>query len=146
MDIVPVDYVSQVITTLAARPESLGQVFHLANPQPTPYNEVLDLVREAGLPLQAVPFAQWRSQLLSLALQLGNESWQPFLPLLEEVTAEQVFMPAFDCRNTLAGLDAQAAANGESSLRCPPLDANLLVTYLDFFRRSGLLTVSRLAR
>jgi hypothetical protein len=82
--------------------------------------------------VEAVPFDQWRQKLFDLASQFGGPAANPFLPLLEEVAVEQVFMPAFDCRQTLAGLAG-------SDVDCPPVSPELLATYLSYFSNRGLI-------
>src|SRR5690606_1672840 len=107
-------------------------IFHLNNPEPMPYGRLLQLAPGIGLQLRAVPFEQWRDALARRALRAGGDGAAALLPPLEEVSAEQVFMPAFDCRNTLQGLAA-------SDISCPPVGLALLQTYFDYFRRKGLL-------
>ena len=132
VDVVPVDYVSGAIVRLSQRPVSLGQSFHLANPEPMPYADLIAWVRSLGLSLEAVPFEEWRRRLFALAGKAEADGAEPFLPLLEEVTAEQVFMPSFDCRHTLDGLE-------DSGVACPPVGPALLSTYLAYFGRQGTL-------
>ncbi|MFL7870837.1 MAG: thioester reductase domain-containing protein, partial [Anaerolineales bacterium] len=143
VDIVPVDFVSKAIVTLAARPESWGQAFHISNPRPASYSDMLKWLAELGLPLQVFSFDQWRAKMVGLAMAAGGENWNPFLPILEEATADQVFMPAIDCQNTLVGLAAIADDNGGDPLTCPEVDSRLLATYLNNFQRRGLLAGSQ---
>ncbi len=137
IDIVPVDYVSRAIVALAQRERAEGQVYHLNNPQPLPYRRLLELAPGLGLQLTTVSFDEWRSRLAHAALRSQGDGAASFLPLLEEVSAEQVFMPAFDCRNTLAGLAGSGVA-------CPPVRPVLLQTYFDYFRRKGYLAAPAL--
>ena len=143
VDIVPVDYVSKALVTLAlgrggstgkggsrTAPTTTGQIFNLSNPGTMPYRDLLAWANAAGLPLRALPFKQWRRLLVDMAQQFSAESWNPFLPLLDEVTVEQVFMPAFDCHNTLQGLSG-------SGVTCPPVGSELLQTYLAFLQSSS---------
>jgi thioester reductase-like protein len=134
VDIVPVDYVSAAIIHLSRQPESLGQIFHLSNPHPVPYRALRGWLREMGITFNTVPFTEWRQRLAEQAAQFGGEFVGPFLPLLEEVSAEQAYMPPFDCRNTLSGLAG-------SGIVCPPLGPALLRTYLAYYGRQGLLPV-----
>jgi hypothetical protein len=62
----------------------------------------------------------------------GGDDWAPFLPLIEEISEEQVFMPLFDCQNTLDGLAG-------SSVSCPPVSMALFGTYITYFNRTGFL-------
>jgi amino acid adenylation domain-containing protein/thioester reductase-like protein len=132
VDVVPVDYVSAAIVYLSRKPASSGQIFHLSNPQPLPYRALLAWSSAEGMALKAVPFTAWRQMLAQRAAQLGGEFVGPFLPLLEEISAEQAYMPPFDCRNTLAGLAG-------SGIACPPVAPALLRTYLDYYGRQGFL-------
>ena len=136
VDIVPVDYVSKALVTLAlgrgaSQSTPTGKIYNLSNPQPMPYRDLLHLVNEAGLALRPVPFDQWRQMLVSMVQGLGGAGWNPFLPLLEEVTVDQVFMPAFDHSRTLQALSG-------SGVNCPPVGPELLQTYLRFFQASGV--------
>jgi len=129
VDIVPVDYVSKALVTLALGAPT-GRIFNLSNPQTMPYDTLLSLVNDAGFPLRPLPFERWRQLLVDMVQGLGGEGWNPFLPLLEEVTAEQIFMPGFDNSNTLQGL----AGTG---IICPAVGRELLQTYLGYFQASG---------
>ncbi len=132
VDLVPVDYVSAAIVALLGRADSLGCTFNLPNPSTMPFNDVLAWTASFGLPLRKVSFEQWRQMLIELATQFGGELANPFLPLLDEVTADQIFMPTFDCTNTLSGLV-------DSNIKCPPVAPPLLQTYLDYFGRIGFI-------
>jgi len=136
VDVVPVDYVSGAILRLSQQPASLGQTFHLANPEPVPYADLVASVRSLGLALEAVPFDEWRRRLFALAGKADGSGAEPFLPLLEEVTAEQVFMPSFDCRRTLDGLK-------DGDVICPPVGPSLLSTYLAYLGRQGAFPAQR---
>jgi len=136
VDVVPVDYVSGAIVELSQqtngdrRLAGGGQIYHLANPHTLPYADLLDWARQSGMPVRALPFEAWRAEMFRRALALGGAGWNPFLPLIEEVSEEQVFMPPFDCRNTLAALEG-------SEVRCPPVGPALLGTYLGYLVSSG---------
>ena len=136
VDVVPVDYVSRAIVHLSRQPESWGKVFHLCNPQPFDYKEVIEWVRSRGFPIQEVPFDQWRVELFDQAIRAPDSGWAPFLPLIEELEEGQVYMPQFDCQNTLDGLEG-------SRIEYPPDGHRLLDTYLAYFVRSGFLEAAR---
>jgi amino acid adenylation domain-containing protein/thioester reductase-like protein len=131
-DVVPVDYVSGAIVALSRQPESFGKVFHLANPSPLPFPQVVAWLRQRGYPVRQVSFAEWQAELLSLAARFPASVSSPYLPLVEEVSLEQVFMPRFDCANTLAALQG-------TGLVCPPLDSALLGLYLNRLMQTGIL-------
>ncbi len=132
VDIVPVNYVSSAIVTLSLRDDSLGRVFHLSNPQPMPYELLLDFLDEQGISLEKVTFDEWRARLLNLAERMGDIHSAPFMPLLEETKEEQVYWPHFDCRNAILGLKGTA-------IKCEPVGPNLMHTYLSYLRNIGFL-------
>jgi hypothetical protein len=125
VDIVPVDYVSGAIVALSKRPDSIGGIFHLANTGPLAYGDLLDWVGEQGMTLEQIPFIEWRQRLAALMTAVGGDEVAAFAPLLDEVTADQIFMPAIDCANTLAGLE-------NSEISCPPVDGRLMTTYFHY--------------
>lgn len=136
VSIVPVDYVSKAIVQLSKAPDSLGKVYHLDNPEPGKFREILKWIQSMGLEFRRVSFEEWQAELFERALKQGNEGWMSFLPLVEAVDQEMVYMPRFDCRNTVAGLS-------ESSVSCPPVDFDLLSTYLNHFLRSEFIKLPK---
>ena len=127
---VPVDYVSRAIIELSRGPRNLGSTFHLSNPRPLPYQELVQTIQSLGIPLTVVSFDQWRNELANRVASAENSDWLSFLPLIEEVDESQVFMPPFDCRNTLDGL-------ANSDVYCPPVGFELFSTYLKYFDQLG---------
>ena len=53
-------------------------------------------------------------------------------PIFSDSMLEEAKLPAFDCRNTLAGL-------AKTSITCPSIDSKLLKTYFSYFVTSGFL-------
>jgi len=131
VEIAPVDFCSAAIVELSLRGDSIGKTFHLANPQRWAYRELVEWVRAQGYPLQLAPYEEWRDRLLALARQLGGDDWGAFLPLLQETESGQIYMPAIDASNTLAGL-------ADTGVRCAPLGPELMGRYLSYFARAGL--------
>ncbi len=132
VDVVPVDFVSRAIVSISRRAAPEGRVFHLGNPVTYPYEEMVDLVRRLGLPVDVVPFDHWRESLFRRSLAAEGEDWNAFLPILEEVEIEQIFMPRFGMANTLSALSG-------TGISCPPVGPPLLSHYLKFFSQAGFL-------
>jgi thioester reductase-like protein len=122
VDIVPVNYVSRAIVELSNQSDSIGGIFHLANTSPMDYSDLLEWIEQQGMPVEQVPFIEWRQRLGELMMAVGGEAVAAFAPLLEEVTADQIFMPTIDCANTLSGLEG-------SEVACPPVSPALMATY-----------------
>ncbi len=58
-DLSPVDYVSKAIINLSVRPESYGNVFHLTNPKPWDWVEVVQWLRSLNYDVKLIPYADW---------------------------------------------------------------------------------------
>ncbi len=132
VNIVPVDFVSAAIVHLSKDPENLGRVYHLDNPEPLHFSKLADWLVAQGFNARKVSFNDWRAELFQQVTHLPSDGWAPYLPLIEEVEEEQVFMPEFDLRNTLAGLEG-------SGIHCHPVDGQLFSTYMKYFIPRGFL-------
>jgi thioester reductase-like protein len=144
--IVPVDYVSKAIVHISRQKESLGKAFHLVNSQFLDSNMLLNAIRSFGYPLQQISYEQWRTELLKVAGNSPEHALYPLVPFfparesdrvsktesLEKRTTKSAVLQ-FDCQNTLAGLAG-------TSIVCPPIDNQLLGTYLSYLiqRSSGV--------
>jgi amino acid adenylation domain-containing protein/thioester reductase-like protein len=129
IDTTPVDYVSQALVRLSDQPESSGQIFHLTNPKPARWTEILDSIE--GHQIQRISYKEWLETLQILASSGEENALGALLPLLIEKLpgTEYTYFDissmtkAFDCQNTLRGLSG-------TELACPPADLDLLSTTL----------------
>jgi thioester reductase-like protein len=135
VNIVPVDFVSGAIVHLSRDSKNLGKVYHLDNPEPLHFAKLADWMAEQGFDARKVTFDEWRAELFKQLPHLPSDGWEPYLPLIEEVDEEQVYMPEFDLSNTLTGLK-------DSGIECHPVNARLFTTYLDYFTPQGFLEKS----
>jgi thioester reductase-like protein len=137
LDLTPVDYVAQAIAELSRRPESLGHAFHLTNPNPLKTQVLTEWMERSELDVQLVPYETWRERLFDLADQTQIQTDK--LRLLADVLVPRLLAdddaravhPRFDCRHTL-----DALAN--TGVLCPPVDARLLSTGLEYLKRTGV--------
>jgi thioester reductase-like protein len=132
LQIAPVDYVIQTLVYLSRREESIGKTFHLVNPRPLPWKDLVTWTRSFGYPLQDVTFEEWRSQLLGQVANSQASALYALSPFLSDSILDFAKLPRFDCSQTI---DALAG----TSLNCPPLDSELLRTYFSAFIRNGFL-------
>lgn len=124
VDVVPVDYVSRAIVRLSLTRVPDGRIYHLGNPKTYPYLEMVSLLQRLGLSVDLVPFDDWREILFRHAMEGHSGEWNAFLPIIEEVEFQRIWMPAFDSTNTVAGLEG-------SGISCPPVGPELLTRYLE---------------
>jgi len=132
VNLVPVDFVSGAIIHLSRNPKNLSKVYHLDNPEPIHFNKLAGWLAEQGFQVRTVSFDEWRAELFRQVPHLPSGSWEPYLPLIEEVEEGQVFMPEFDLSNTLNGLHG-------SGIFCHPVNGQLFTTYLQYFIPHGFL-------
>ncbi|MFK0730118.1 MAG: amino acid adenylation domain-containing protein [Gloeotrichia echinulata GP01] len=140
VNLTPIDYASQAIFHLSQQPESIGKVFHIVNPDPLPWSQLVSNIRSFGYPIQLLPHQDWQTQLLKLDNSSGN-ALNPILSLFTETNSPSqmtylekflVSAQAFDCQNTLNGL-------ASTSIVCPSLNAKLMNVYFYYLMESGFL-------
>ncbi|MEQ9237073.1 non-ribosomal peptide synthetase family protein [Coleofasciculus sp. E2-BRE-01] len=128
-NIVPVDYVSRAIVHLSRQKESIGKAFHLVNPQILHSSQLIDQIRSLGYPLEQLSYDQWRTKLLNTTQGSSEHplyALVPFFPARDaEAETSNSGVLQFDGQNTLAGLAG-------TSITCPPVDHQLLNTYLAY--------------
>ena len=135
LNLSPVDYVSKAIVSLSNQKESIGKAFHLVNPKPLPLKEMANYIHSLGYPIELVAYEQWRSQLINTVDSPENALY-PLLSIFAEETSNSQSQNSplqhFDCQNTLTGLV-------ETSIVCPPVDAEVLSTYFCYLFQTGFL-------
>lgn len=135
-DIMPVDYTSKSIIHLSRQKANCGKVFHLVNSQLLHTNMLFKVIHYCGYQLEKTSRDEWRSQLKKIAKSSPEHPLYPLVPFLltkqsEEETSQSGILQ-FDCQNTLDGLT-------DTSLVCPAIDEQLLITYLSYLIKQGFL-------
>lgn len=140
IDMTPVDYVSQAIVHLSRQPQSIGQAFHLINPQPLAMDDLIHALNSVGYSIKKVPYQQWQT-----VIKQQQNALAPLATVITEAIADDqctrlemwlAGTQVFDCSNTIKGLHGAAIA-------CPLADQKLLRTYLDYFIESSFLEVPK---
>lgn len=138
LEMTPVDFVSRAIVSLATRKSSLGQSFHLCCPPgaEAQINDIMHWVATAGYQLQQVSYGDWFEELSRVVEQGQENELATFLPLLPQPgkppqDASQRLMIVQDNRYTMKTL-------ARDSITCPPVDQNLLHTYLAYMAQDRL--------
>jgi thioester reductase-like protein len=81
MDMTPVDYVSEAILSLATSGRALGQIYHLSNPRPVSFQDLVSSLRDYGYPVRRVPYEDWRAEIVTLAQRSSDNPFAPLVPL-----------------------------------------------------------------
>ena len=143
VDMTPVDFVSQAIAHLSMQKESLGKAFHLFNPNPIPWRELVSWMRSFGYNIQHLSYNNWESMLMDKWQRKtldetefnAKSALHSLVLLLVKNTNDSnsnLPEPQIDCQNTLNGL-------ANTSIVCPAIDDKLLRTYFSYLIQSGFL-------
>ncbi len=124
-DMAPVDYVAAAIGTLSRTHAGYGADFHFYNPRTIRFGEVVDVLRDFGYPVRAVPFARWHEELTEAVTRDGDPALSAIAAVVDPNSTPR--RTVFDCSHTEATVGRP----------CPPADAALLRRYLTHYVRTG---------
>ncbi len=140
IDLVPVDFVAAAVAAMSLRDDLAGRRFNLLNPRPMHQSSFYAALRARGHTVAEVPFAQWRSRLLRAPQDDPDNPLARFALYYRTITPQVMRRLEATLRVRLPIDDADARAVLErEGICCPPLDARLLGTYLDYYQAQGLL-------
>jgi len=132
LNMCPVDYVANASVAIALRPKSWGNVFHIANPLPCPFEDFLGQLAEYGWPVAEVPYPQWQKEVSDVAVRLGPRfALFPLLHLVLGDLPKESSSPIPDATNTAHALEGTA-------IRCPTVP-EVMGTYLSYLVQVGFL-------
>src|SRR5690625_161084 len=60
MEMSPVDYIAKSIITISNKIEWQNQSFHIFNNHPFEYNQLIDMINEAGYEIKAASYEKWK--------------------------------------------------------------------------------------
>lgn len=143
---IPVDALSHALVHGVAHPDPAGRTYHLISPGPTTWHDVGRAIQACGYPLELVSYAEWKQRLR----RFGREPDNALRPLVHFFTTTprqhprpvpDVFLqpprPVIDTTATEAFLRP-------AGLVPPPIDLDVMATYLRYFVRQGWLHASAL--
>ncbi len=144
LDMSPVDYVSKSVVYLSRQETSVGKAFHLQHPQPASLKSLVDWVRSFGFSLKMIPYEEWQAELINNVTSQDNPLYtlRPFL--LERWSDEQITIPDLylQARRPIISCEETLEALNGSSIVCPPIDSQLLMTYTSYLVQTGFLTLA----
>ncbi len=128
MEMTPVDFVAEAILHIASEPGTYGGVYHLANPDPPPADEVFDLLKGQGYPLGRLPYEDWLQRLDAAPPEEGSpgEMLRGASPEAEDLWEGNLYED---------GNARRALGEGEPSR--PAIGGDLLETYAGYFTEQG---------
>jgi amino acid adenylation domain-containing protein/thioester reductase-like protein len=137
LNMTPIDYACKAIVYLSRQPKSLGQAFHIINPEPLSWKKLIEEVINLGYIIQLLPHEEWQEKLI----KLDSDSDNALIPMRSlftgksktQMTYLETFLSAgraFSCQKTIEILQ-------ETSIICPRIDNNLLKAYFSYFVQNG---------
>lgn len=127
----PVDFAARALVHLGeTRPPGSERPFHLMAPYDIPYGTAYSWMRRAGFRLRAAEYPLWRRRLLNRAADLPESVAALGWAMPEEEQGGDVLPPR-------ALSDHTDALLGEAGIRCPPLDEELFLSYLEVGEARG---------
>lgn len=138
LDFVPVDTLAAAIVQVATGRQARRRVYHMTNPQPARFADMLDRMLAAGYAIRTAPYQEWVAELVRYVGENPTSATAPFLSLCvdrgnkADISVKEMYFD--DVFPRLGRNNAQADLAG---LRCPPVDADLLDRYLEYFVSSG---------
>lgn len=127
IDVTPVDYASSTITDLILKKETIGRVYHICNPSPITYMELIEIINKCGYSVETMEFGKYVQWLLDPTDTKNQEALELAMALLEgEGARDSAFI--YDCETTSAFLEP-------TSLRCAYTDLSFidkLIAYANY--------------
>ncbi|WP_457028775.1 non-ribosomal peptide synthetase [Kitasatospora sp. P5_F3] len=142
LNLVPIDFAAGAVVRLATHRAAEGQTYHLTNPREAMLGDLVERLRAYGHPIRTVGYHAWVDALLAHLADRPDHPFAPFVPLFTTeaagggATVEELATSRFSPRLDRAGIERDLAGSG---LVCPPVDAELLDRYLDYFHASGFI-------
>jgi amino acid adenylation domain-containing protein/thioester reductase-like protein len=131
LNLVPVNFVTRALVNLSQQQEPCGRAFHLVNPKPIEWQELLSWMTRKGYSLEMVSYQSWCELLLKLVAEGSDNVLVPLEKVVTNPHLLQKLLGAFHFENENIG---------DRALVCPPVNDKLLETYFAYFTQSGLLT------
>lgn len=137
LEISPVDFCAKSIAHIALSGQYRNQIFHITDSPAIHWREVMEMVRQYGYEIEAVPYQQWYKRLSGSMESTEGNALSKFFPLFGEETpskdaGDEGSYPVY--RN-----ERLKAALAGSGIECPPLDKHLMNRYLTYFIDIGYL-------
>ncbi len=122
-DMMPVDVVARGLVTIALG-EGVGN-YHYFNPRRLPIPDAIAAMRDFGLAVREVPYADWRRALIAAVAAKQDNALAAFAGMFPERPDPRE--PEFDCSATFAA----------GGIDCPAADRALFASYLRHLETRG---------
>lgn len=117
-DFTPIDYASRAIVELSVRQKSANRIFHICNPNPLPYDELIAMVNKLGYVVETLPFDDYSTWLLNPSFGIQEDALHLAMGQLEGDGAKDSAY-RYGCTVTTALLE-------QAGVQCPVIDLKFI--------------------
>ncbi|MFJ2577111.1 amino acid adenylation domain-containing protein [Kitasatospora aureofaciens] len=140
LDFVPVDYLTDAVVHVATAHRATRRTYHLTNPRAASLRDMLDRMDAHGHRIRRLPYDEWVGELVRHVAQHPTSPTAPFVSLCvdrckqADMSVKEMYFEGTFPTVGRANVERDLATAG---LDCPPVDAELLDRYLEYFYASG---------
>ncbi|MFJ6215495.1 amino acid adenylation domain-containing protein [Streptomyces sp. NPDC092296] len=140
LDFVPVDYLSEAVVHIATGHRATDRTYHLTNPRAASLHDMLDRMHADGHRIRRLPYDQWVGELVRHVAQHPTSPTAPFVSLCvdrcrtADMSVKEMYFEGTFPTLGRANVERDLAT---ADLHCPPVDAELLDRYLEYFHATG---------
>ncbi|MGK4579078.1 amino acid adenylation domain-containing protein [Kitasatospora sp. HPMI-4] len=140
LDFVPVDFLSDALVHIATTHRATHRTYHLTNPRAASLRDMLDRMDAAGHRIRRLPYEEWVGELVRHVAQHPTSPTAPFVSLCvdrckqADMSVKEMYFEGTFPTVGRANVERDLATSG---LECPPVDAELLDRYLEYFYATG---------
>ncbi|OIJ94640.1 thioester reductase [Streptomyces colonosanans] len=140
LDFVPVDFLTEAVMHIATVHRATHRTYHMTNPRPASLGDMLDRMDAGGHRIHRLPYEEWVDELVRHVAQHPTSPTAPFVSLCvdrckqADMSVKEMYFEGTFPTVGRANVEHDLAATG---LHCPPVDAELLDRYLEYFYATG---------
>ncbi|MGW3493842.1 amino acid adenylation domain-containing protein [Streptomyces sp. NPDC001020] len=140
LDFVPVDFLTEAVVHIATAHRATCRTYHMTNPRPATLTDMLDRMDAGGHRIHRLPYEEWVGELVRHVAQHPTSPTAPFVSLCvdrckqADMSVKEMYFEGTFPTVGRANVERDLATTG---LRCPPVDAELLDRYLEYFYATG---------
>lgn len=135
LNLIPVDYVTEVIARLSLNKQTDGQVFNIVNPRSVSWTELIEWLKDVGYNITLSTHEDWILALEKQRDQGADNILIPLISLLKQKKLVRKALGALQVRD-----DKLSSWMTAWSISCPTLSYETLSEYLEYLFRSGFLS------
>ncbi|HZG86015.1 amino acid adenylation domain-containing protein [Paenibacillus sp.] len=127
VDLTPIDYASSTIADLVLTKEAIGHMFHICNPNPIPFMELVELINRCGYRVETMEYGAFVKWLFDPAVPKSKEAMELAMTILEGDGAKD--------SDFVYGCETASAFLRPTSLRCAHTDLSFvqkLIAYANY--------------